>query len=321
MAKSSINYYLNKKLKSKGNEAGTMAFPVYIRVIHKRILSRIKSIAINVNLTEKEFENLYNTSIKRKVVTEHRAVKVEKGRVTKSNYTVTELIDYDIKRSIESEKLAIQAFFDFAENTVKDFRINNSKTNLGDLLDFFCNLRFWAALGDVESGFISSETRKNMHQKLCEYLRANTDFNAATIEYITPLNIGMHANEPNGERKYISLDIETRKDFHSKGILTDKEAARFEFIELLSRYDFEKYRKPFEKNGGRNPNAREFLTLHVWLLEKSEILEYIAAKGENYTRQNLNETAIAAEQNLIDWFKKGYNEGWQSKNETNPVPG
>jgi hypothetical protein len=316
MAKVSINYYLNNKLKSKGNETGGVAFPVYIRVIHKRILSRIKSTAINVNLTEKEFENLYNAGIKRKAVTEHHEIKAEKGRATQSNYTTTEFIDYDIKQHIESEKRIIQAFFDFAENTVKDFQINNSKTNLGDLLDLFCNLRFWIVLQDITQGFISHETRVNMYQKLREYLQANTDFNAATIEYIAPINIGLHVDKPNGKRQFISLDIETTKDFHSKGILTDKEAARFEFMYLLNMYNFDKYRVPFEKSGGRNPNPHEFLTLYVWLREKPEILKYIAEKGQNYTRENLTEIANNAEQIFIDWFKKGYFEGWNNENDT-----
>ena len=314
MAKISINYYLNDKLKSKGNEVNGGAFPVYIRVIHKRILSRIKSTAINVNLTEKEFENLYNSGIKRKVVIEHSGRKLENGTITESNYTTTEYVDYEIKQHIESETRIIQAFFDFAENTIKDFQINQSKTNLGDLLDYFCYLRFWTVLEDIKTGFISAETRVNMSEKLREYLMKSTNFKQGTLYYIAPANIGLHAETREGKREYISLPQEVTKDFHSKEILTDKEAARFEFMHLLSMYNFDKYRLPFEKKGGRNPNPHEFLTLYVWLREKSEILKYIREKAESYTRENLTEIATAAEQVFVEWFKKSYFEGCNNVN-------
>ena len=224
MAKISINYYLNEKLKSKENETIGAAFPVYIRVIHKRILSRIKSTATIENLPEKEFETFCKST------------------------------------PAENEKRILQAFFDFAENIIKDFQINQSKTNLGGLLDYFCYLRFWTVLEDITTGFISSETRVNMCVKLREYLTKNTDFNPETIHYIAPTNIGLHADTEGGKQKFISLRKEVIKDFHAKGILTDKEAARFEFTHLLNTYSFEKYRLPFEKTGGRNPNPHEFLT-------------------------------------------------------------
>lgn len=280
MAKISINYYLNDKLKSKGNEANGAAFPVYIRVIHKRILSRIKSISTRENLTEKEFETFCHSA------------------------------------NVESEKKILQSFFDFSENTIKDFQINQSKTNFGDLLDFYCNLRFWAVLENIRTGFISPETRINMYVKLRDYFAKNTDFKAETINYIAPANIGLHADIQGGKQEYISLSQEVTKDFHEKGILTNKEAAQFEFIDLLNEYNFNKYRYPFEKKGGRNPNPHEFLTLYVWLREKPEILKYIAEKGQPYTRENLNEVAANAEKIFIEQFKKGYFEGWNTENET-----
>jgi hypothetical protein len=314
MSKVSINYYLNDKLKATETKDGAPAFPVYIRVIHKRVLSRIKSTAVNINVTEKEFENLYNANIKHKVLIEMHGTKVDtvKGRVTKTTETKTEFVPYNIKQYIESETQIIKAFIDFAEDSIsKDFVINKSKANFGDLLDFFCYTRFWTVLETVTTGFISLETQVNMQQKLSDYLRKHTDFTYETIEYIVSTNIGLHADTPNGERNLISLSKAVIKDFYCKGILTDKEAARFEFMHLLGKYNFDIYRLPFEKKEKRNPNPHEFLTFYVWLRGKADVLKYINAHAESYTRKNLTETANAAEKIFVDYFKQGYFKGWK----------
>jgi hypothetical protein len=277
MGKISVKHYFNDRLKAESIN-GEKYRPLYVQIIRKLRTSQIRSAFVTEKITAEQLHT-------------------EK-----------------IQALCKQEATMIHAFFEFADKATDEFMVSKSKTNLGDLLDFFCCLPFWSVLEDITSGFITGETRINIFTKLRNYFKANTDFNDLTIAYILNSNVGLHAASKDGEAKFISLSKDVIKDFHSKGILTDKEAARFEFTELLGRYNYDKYRLPLEKNGQKNPNPHEFLTLYVWQREKPEILKYVEAKSAKYTRQNLAKIVTDCENVFINLFKKGYFEGWKTEN-------
>jgi hypothetical protein len=320
MGKISVSYYLNTKLKPTQNADGAAAYPVYIRVLHKRVLSRINSVAVNVPVSEKQFENLQNADIKRKLVTEKNGIKLKNGIVTKITETFTEYVPYNVTAAMETEKNIIVSFFEFAEKHITDFVINKSKTNFGDLLDYYANSKIMPLLEWVKSDFIPFETRKSMYEKLEKYIAEKTGFSFSTAVQIIPANVGLYAQRHNGKREYISLGTETIKDFRTAGILTDKEAGIFEFVKLMRGY--EKYRLNAARKGkqaereNRINNPYEFLTVRVWLREKAEIINYIAAKCEPQTREFVTEFAEKAEKLFIDLFRKLYFEGWKAENDT-----
>lgn len=272
MGKISVKHYFNDKLKTEIIN-GEKYRPLYVQIIRKQRTSQVRSAFVTEKITAEQLQS-------------------EK-----------------IQTLCKQEATMIQAFFEFADKATGEFIVSNSKTNLGDMLDLFCYSELYAILTDIKNGFITDETRINIFTKLRDYLKANTDFNDITIAEILNINVGVHAREENGKRNFISLSHNTITDFHKKGILTDKEAAHFEFNEYLLRYNFEKYRLPFEKNGQRNPNPHEFLTVYVWQREKSEILKYIKEKGAKYTRENITELAENCEKTLINLFRKAYFEG------------
>ena len=279
MAKVSINYYLNDKLKAKENEAGEIVRPVYIRIVHKRIMSRIKSKAVE-ELSQKQFDILYNTKIGHHKPTKH--------------------VDSRMIQSVEDEKKIIQAFFDFAESVEADFKIDKSETNLGDYLHDYREYPLSNILNIKTLGFISEEIEMNTIMNLSKYLSVTTQLEEHTITCIT-----------------ISFDLgrenwgmgEIVQDFHGKGILTDKEAARYEFIALLDKYGYEKYQLPYENEEGAIVASPYFWVLvspFVWMQEKAEILKYIAENGQAYTKEHINENAAAVEYALNEWFKDTY---------------
>jgi hypothetical protein len=326
MGKISVSYYLNTKLKPTQTTDGKKAYPVYIRVLHKRVLSRINSVAVNVPVTEKQFENLQNAGIKRKFVTETSGIKLENGIVTETNETKTEYVPYNVAAAMETERNIIVSFFEFADKYILDFIINKSKTSFGDLIDYYANCEIMQLLEWVKTDFIPIETRWNMQKKLKKHIVEKTGFSYSTAVEMTAVNVGLHAKSRNGKSEFISLGTDTINDFRTAGILTDKEAGAFEFINLLTEYNFNKYRLPVARKGKqaekeyRVSNPHEFLTVRVWLREKPEILRYVAAKASPKTREFIAEYAEKAEKTLIDLFKKQYFEGLKSENSPENEP-
>jgi hypothetical protein len=321
MGKISISYYLNTKLKAT-DKNGVPAYPVYIRVLHKRVLTRINSTAVNIPVTEKEFANLYGANIKHKIITETKRTKVSAvtGRVEQIAETVTELVSYDMRKAIETERNIIISFFEFADKYISDFAINKSKTQFGDLLDFYACCEILQLLEWIKSNFISIETRLNMYRKLGKYIAEKTGFSFSTATQIITANVGLHAKSRDGKQEYISLEVETINDFRTAGILTDKEAGTFEFINLLRNYYFKKYSYPLAKKGNRAVrenrinNPYEFLTVRVWLREKQEIIKYISENATPYTKKYVAKLAEKAEKLFVDLFRKQYFEGSKAEN-------
>ena len=322
MGKISISYYLNTKLKPTQNADGTAAFPVYIRVLHKRVLSRINSVAVNIPVTDKEFKNLEKSNIKHKLVTETSGTKIENGVVIETNETITEYVNYNVAAAMETEKNIIVSFFEFADKHITDFIINKSKTNFGNLLDYYATAKIANYLEWVKTDFIPIETRINIHQKLQKYIIEKTGFSHSTATQITPANVGLHAKSRNGKSEFIYLENDTINDFRKVGILTDKEAGFFEFINLLRGYDYDTYKLPIARKGkqaekeNRINNPYELLTLRVWLREKPQIIQYISTKASPQTQKFITEYAEKAENVLIDLFRKQYFEGLKSENST-----
>ncbi|MDR2423878.1 MAG: hypothetical protein LBD59_04040 [Prevotellaceae bacterium] len=306
---------MNTKLKASKTPEGECAYPVYIRILHRRILSRINSVAVNVPVTEKQFENLYNSGIKHKLVTETEGTEMKNGMITETRETITEHVNYDIRKAVETETNIITSFFDFASRHISDFIISKAKTNFGDLLDYYANTEITQLLEWSKTDFIPFETRLNLHTKLRQYIEDKTGFTTSTAIAIAPVNVGLHSKSRNGKREFIHLGTEMINDFLMVGILTDKEAGLFEFINLLQSYDFETYRLPFARKGKqaerkkRINNPYEYLTLRVWLREKPAILKYLTAKASPKTREFIAEYAEKSEKVFIDLFKKQYFEG------------
>ena len=144
MGKISVTHYVNTKLKAKGNEC----FPVYIRVIHRRILSRIKSTFIYLPTTETDLKN-------------------------------SEII----QRLCRHETQFIKSFFEYAENQIPDFSVDKSKCNLGKLLEFYGS-NFWELLR--KSSFIGFDMRNGIREKIVNYLVKKSGLSNDTIQDIIP---------------------------------------------------------------------------------------------------------------------------------------
>jgi hypothetical protein len=275
MEKTSIKHYFNTRLKSESIN-GVLYSPLYVQIIRKQ-----------------------------------RTLQMKSGLVTEK-ITPEMLQTPKIQALCKKEAELITAFFDFAESIITDFHVTKSKTPFGDLLDFYCYNRFFDFLKWIKTGFVEFETRINLYKKFREYLTANvpeTVLPVNMIQYITPNNLGLHAIEQNGEMEYISFDIPEIKFFHEKNILIDLEAGKFEFVELLQRFNHEKYTSPYLKKGTHNPDITEFMTFYIWQKNKSEILQYIKSQAESYTLENLPEIIQCAEKCFIDRFKKAYSDG------------
>ncbi|MCL2435242.1 MAG: hypothetical protein FWD09_03765 [Lentimicrobiaceae bacterium] len=147
MGKISVTHYVNTKLKAK-NHDGNECFPVYIRVIHKRILSRIKSTFIYLPTTEADLKN-------------------------------AEII----QRLCRHETQFIKSFFEYAEKQILDFSVDKSKCNLGKLLEFYGS-NFWELLR--ESIFIDFDMRNEIRDKIVNYLAKKSGLNDNTIQDIIP---------------------------------------------------------------------------------------------------------------------------------------
>ncbi|MDR2854345.1 MAG: hypothetical protein LBV31_03455, partial [Prevotellaceae bacterium] len=129
MGKISVKHYFNDRLKSESIN-GQMYNPVYVQIIRKQRTYQLKSGLINEKITAQMFESA------------------------------------EIKALCKKETELINSFFCFAENFITDFQIKNSKTSFGNLLELYCNYRFFTILEWAKAGFITAETENNMSVKL-----------------------------------------------------------------------------------------------------------------------------------------------------------
>jgi hypothetical protein len=248
MTKISINYYLNDKLKSKEKDGQTV-FPLYIRIIHKRILSRVKSVFTPIPITK-------------------------------------ELFEWERFESLvcKDETKFIQSFFDFAESAITDFNVSKSKTNLGKLLEFWHN-DLYLALYDY--GFIDTDTRAKIHTNLAMYLSEKTGLSfGAMILFIKDFR-------ENSVTHFLPLCLELKK-LKKEKVLTDKQAAKIEFINLLREY----------KTKGKVKDYKA--KIYDFFTEKETILQYVSKKSKFCTPEMIKEFADETETLFKDTVRHFY---------------
>ena len=135
MGKINIKFYLNDRLKST-EQNGAILYPLYLSIIQKRVMSRVKSVFVTNPISKSEFEN--------DLIKEH---------------------------FFNPEENFVRLFFEFAETAITDYSVSNSKTNLGKMLDFWHNdlyLMLW------DYGFLNVEEREQIRSNFVNYFTQKT---------------------------------------------------------------------------------------------------------------------------------------------------
>jgi hypothetical protein len=248
MGKVSINFYLNDKLKTK-EENGETVYPLYVRIIHKRVLSRVKSLFLRFPVSKSMFEFEQNSPF-----------------------------------LFQKETEFIKSFFEFAEKTIPDFIVNNSKTNLGKLLDFWHNSLFIVL---YDYGFLDTETRGQIHKQTARYFAEKTglhfgttlllikDFRENSITHFLPL----------------ALDL---KALHKAKVLTDKQAAKIEFIYLIW--------------GATQTEKKRPKGVYQWYTDKENILQRVTKKAKFCTTEFITEFATETDMLIKDTVRHFYSQ-------------
>jgi len=158
MGKINIKFYLNDRLKNT-EQNGEILYPLYLSIIQKRVMSRVKSVFTTFPISKVTFE----------VAIKHNAFKDEENFV--------------------------RLFFEFAETAITDYSVSNSKTNLGKMLDFWHNdlyLMLW------EYGFLNIDEREKIRSNFVNFFTQKTglvvspaflikDFSDITLSTMFPL--------------------------------------------------------------------------------------------------------------------------------------
>jgi hypothetical protein len=240
MGKVTIKFYLNDKLKSK-EENGQTVYQLYVSIIQKRVMSRVKSVLTPYPISKEIFE-------------------------------LAEFKEYSLARETEF----IKQYFEFADKTINDYRVSTSKTNLGKMLDFWNN-DLYLALWDY--GFIATETRGEIHTRLATYLAEKSGLSVgATFLLIKDFR-------ENSVIHFLPLVLEL-KQLRKAGVLTDKQAAKVEFINLLREYTPKGKRKEYN------------IKIYEFFKDKESILQTIKKRAKFCTPEYITEFAAETE-NLI----------------------
>lgn len=162
MSKVTAKYYLNTKLKSKVSETdGQVRYPIYIRVIHKRIMSSLKSDLGYSN--ETELNNIINSK----------------------------------KAQLELEN--IKSVFSFLEKKIIDFNLRETQVNLGKWIEFFNSPLYEHLEGNLFCSIDEKEALKTDLLKVVkERFLEDIEFGNIDEEDLkTFINIDFKNTEPN----------------------------------------------------------------------------------------------------------------------------
>ncbi len=146
MSKVSVNYYLNKNLKPT-IENGIEYYPLYIRVVYKRKLSRIRSIYIPQKVSEIQLSS-----------------------------------NSDIISGCKQETDLINSFFRYIESKIQGFDLKTAKTSFPNWIELYNAFDFLTLLS--KSFYITTEEKKEIRLSIIKKLSNQTkvkEYNIANL--------------------------------------------------------------------------------------------------------------------------------------------
>lgn len=170
MKKTTINHYLNKRVKPTIIYNNITAYPLYLQIITQRKTQQIKSF-LNVYMSEKAFEIMRNGGSREEYMRETNVMQTgnywidEEPKILKSaiEFLITNDIDYNLK-----SKYFKQYIEEYTQTAYKVFSKETAKIEIGDLkLDDFTNC---LNIGDKTLIYIQKAIENTTNTDIFKYL-------------------------------------------------------------------------------------------------------------------------------------------------------